>query len=77
MTATNMCSNFGSKWSSPPLIACLMLWCTIHTYSTNTIVDYPCRSSTDIFFPKFLFLVGLPVYYLSKEFKACLESFGS
>ena len=21
MTATNMCSNFGSKWSSPPLLA--------------------------------------------------------
>ena len=34
MTATNMCSNFGSKWSSPPpppppLIQCLAVVCAV------------------------------------------------
>ena len=31
MTATNMCSNFGSKWYSPPLI---------HKFYKNMFIEY-------------------------------------
>ena len=29
MTATNMCSNFGGEWDSPPLLVLIVLFCLI------------------------------------------------
>ena len=32
MTATNMCSNFGGKWDSPPLFSTLITY-LVHVYA--------------------------------------------
>ena len=60
MTATNMCSNFGSKWSSPPLKIAIKLYFQLDSHADKIGVEGGGESTIELTHMQLRHEVSLP-----------------